>query len=67
MAEVSKGFAALWLGSRPVVTRGGYVHSFLVKFPEQDMALEILGGSWEPDRPVECGIMPIAPVKDGTP
>lgn len=49
-------FIAQYVGCKPVVSRGGYIYSFVVPFNEADDASGVLGGSWQPDQPVMVGI-----------
>jgi hypothetical protein len=58
MTEASRedAFIATYVGCKPVVSRGGYVFSFVVPFGEADGAGEVLGGAWQPDQPVTVGI-----------
>jgi len=47
---------ATFIGEKPVVSRGGYVFQYFVPFAEADAARAVMGGAWQPDKPVHVGI-----------
>jgi len=59
-------FTAIFMGDKPVVSKGGYIFQYFVPFAEADMAREVMGGAWKPDEPVTVGIARIANVSHMT-
>ena len=59
-------FTAVFLGSKPVVSKGGHVYSFVVPFEEADHANAVCGGAWSPDNPITMGITRIGRMPERT-
>jgi hypothetical protein len=56
MSGHEDAFIAIFMGDKPVVSKGGYIFQYFVPFAEADGAREAMGGAWKPDDPVTVGI-----------
>jgi hypothetical protein len=66
MPNTEDAFLAVFAGSKPVVSKGGHVYSFVVPFDEADHANAVCGGAWKPDEPVTMAITRIGRMPEKT-